>query len=148
MRHRTYRSGYPQAPLHVPALSRHLIKFAIVWLLVGLSGWSAAATWGGPRGPLALAAFHALTVGWLTQVVFGVAIWFFPKRRGDAPRGSEALGRAVLVALNLGVLVRLIAEPARGHAVWSDALVVVAGGLQTAAAVGFVLLMRGRIRGT
>lgn len=131
----------------MPALSRYLIKLAIVWLLVGLSGWSAAAAWGGPRGPLALASFHALTVGWLTQVVFGVAIWFFPKRRGDAPRGSETLGWAVLVALNLGVLIRLVAEPFRGATASPDALVVVAGALQTAAAIGFVGLMRGRIRG-
>jgi len=133
----------------MPLLTRLFVKLALLWLVVAMAA-QAAAAWTPPgattRG-LQVAAFHALAVGWLTQMVFGVAIWMFPKRKGDAPRGSDLLGRWVLLLLNVGVALRLAAEPVstRGGG-WAWAFVA-AGVAQLGAAIGFALLVRGRIRG-
>jgi uncharacterized protein involved in response to NO len=54
---------------------------------------------------------HLLTVGWLTQLIFGVAFWLFPTRTAR----STASPRLVWIAygaLNAGLLLRLACEPA------------------------------------
>ncbi len=54
---------------------------------------------------------HLLVLGWLTQLVFGVVYWMFPKFSVDAPRGSERLGWWTYGLLNVGLILRAIAEP-------------------------------------
>jgi quinol-cytochrome oxidoreductase complex cytochrome b subunit len=54
---------------------------------------------------------HLLVVGWLTQLIFGVAFWLFPKHPSAPPRGSDRLGWTCFVLLNLGLAIRLVAEP-------------------------------------
>lgn len=39
---------------------------------------------------------HLLVVGWITQVIFGVAYWMFPRHSRDTPRGSAGLVLRVL----------------------------------------------------
>jgi len=34
---------------------------------------------------------HMLVFGWLTQLIFGVVFWMFPKYSSERPRRSEAL---------------------------------------------------------
>lgn len=131
----------------MPPLTRTFVKLAILWLVAGLGATVAAQLGVSGARPLAVAGFHAMTMGWLTQMVFGVAIWMFPKRKGDLPRGSAQLGWAVLVALNLGVALRLATEPFATVSRAAEVGLVVALSLQLAAAVGFALLLRGRIRG-
>ena len=60
---------------------------------------------------------HLLVVGWLTQLIFGVAFWMFPKHPSAPPRGSDRLGWTCFVLLNIGLAIRLVAEPlqALGH---------------------------------
>jgi len=54
---------------------------------------------------------HLLVVGWITQMIFGVAYWMFPKDSAEAPRGNDRLAIAAYVCLNAGLLLRVIAEP-------------------------------------
>jgi hypothetical protein len=54
---------------------------------------------------------HLLVVGWLTQLIFGVALWLSAKHPGGKSRGSDALGWVTFLLLNLGLLLRLIGEP-------------------------------------
>ena len=54
---------------------------------------------------------HLLVVGWLTQLIFGVAFWLFPKYSSTHPRGNEQVGWASFALLNFGLLLRLIGEP-------------------------------------
>ena len=56
---------------------------------------------------------HLVTVGWLTNLIFGVAFWMFPRYTAESPRGSDALGWASYAGLNAGLLLRLIGEPAQ-----------------------------------
>ena len=55
---------------------------------------------------------HLLVVGWITQMIFGVAYWMFPKYSTEAPRGNDRLAIAAYVCLNAGLLLRVVAEPA------------------------------------
>ena len=54
---------------------------------------------------------HFLFIGWVTQIIMGVGYWMFPKYSKENPRGSEKLGWAVFVLLNLGLILRAIGEP-------------------------------------
>jgi hypothetical protein len=54
---------------------------------------------------------HLFIVGWVTQLIFGVAYWMFPKQSKAHPRGSARLGWGVLILLNLGLLLRAVGEP-------------------------------------
>lgn len=85
--------------------------------------------------------FHLLVVGWLTQLIFGVMHWMFPKASRERPRGNEQLMWAVYYALNLGLLLRAVAEPAL---VLSDAVVwgwvlVASAALQWGAGTAFII---------
>jgi len=84
---------------------------------------------------------HMLVVGWITQMIFGVAYWMFPKYSPETPRGNNTIAIATFVLLNTGLLVRVLAEPARA---WRpDAVpgwpLAVAGVAQALAGVGFAI---------
>lgn len=55
--------------------------------------------------------YHLLTIGWLTQLIFGVAVWMFPAATREQPHGNPRLTWLAYAALNAGLLLRLIAEP-------------------------------------
>lgn len=61
---------------------------------------------------LSPAYFHFFLLGWITQMIFGVGYWMFPIIDRQRLRGSEGLGWATFATLNLGLLLRLVAEPA------------------------------------
>jgi heme/copper-type cytochrome/quinol oxidase subunit 1 len=88
---------------------------------------------------------HLLVVGWLTQLIFGVAYWMFPRYSAERPRGSERLGWATFALLNLGLLLRGISEPwpsFRGR----DLLLISSALFQLFAAWAFVINTWPRVR--
>jgi len=101
----------------VPVLTRWMIKTSLVYLALALlvGVWQAAGVvfpglWTPPG--LRVVAFHLLAVGWLTLLIFGVALWMFPKFSLARPRGPEWLGWSGFGLLNAGLLARVVAEPA------------------------------------
>jgi heme/copper-type cytochrome/quinol oxidase subunit 1 len=89
---------------------------------------------------------HLLVVGWVTQVIFGVAYWMFPRFSAERPRGHESLGWAAFVLLNAGLLCRVVGEPlsALGHR--TGGWLVASAVLQLVAGWAFVLNTWPRIR--
>jgi hypothetical protein len=85
--------------------------------------------------------FHLLMVGWVTQLIFGVVYWMFPRYSKEKPRGSEGLAVATFVLLNLGLVCRVIGEPI--HSLWPAAvwgwLVALSAILQWVAGMMFVI---------
>ena len=136
----------------MPAVSRWLLRAGMLWLLAGLAGGVLVAA-GGPLGlPAAVAAagptaFHLLTVGWLTQLIFGVAHWMFPRASADRPRGREGLLWAALALLNAGLVLRVLAEPVAGLGGGGVPALALSGALQLAAAACFVANTWPRARG-
>jgi hypothetical protein len=114
----------------MPSLARWYIKTALLYLaaslLVGV--WIAAGRLleaGGPAQVLWPGYLHLLTVGWLTQLIFGVAYWLFPRHSKERPYGDTRLPALAYGGLNLGLLLRLVAEPAvvwQPSPAWSGAL--------------------------
>ena len=93
--------------------------------------------------------YHTLAVGWLTQLIAGVALWMFPALSRTRPRGDPRLGWLAYAALNGGLLVRVVAEP--WHAWQPKSLagyaLAVSALLQVAAIWALVALLWPRVRG-
>jgi hypothetical protein len=93
--------------------------------------------------------YHLLMLGWATQLIAGVALWMFPPLSRERPRGDERLGWFAYGALNGGLLLRAVAEPAQGLAprtLWGPALALAAL-LQVLAIWALVLALWPRVKG-
>ena len=99
----------------MPTLTRWFIKTSFVYLALALAVGLLLALQPIFRlttlGGLFPVYIHLLVFGWLTQLVFGVVYWMFPKYSTEKPRGNESLGWWTYVLLNVGLLLRAIAEP-------------------------------------
>jgi hypothetical protein len=128
----------------VPLLSRWFVRSALVALALGLALLVAITgrrplglpDWVATLDPVAL---HLLTVGWLTQMVFGVAFWMFPRYSAQRPRGSEPLGWVSWTGLNLGLALRVVGEPAAALGRPIAGVLLVSALLQLGAGIAFVL---------
>lgn len=137
----------------MPTLTRLYVKTALVYLVAGLLLALVFALAQVGTLPALLAAagpvyFHLFLVGWVTQLIMGIVFWMFPKQSREQPRGNERLALATYVLLNLGLLLRVIGEPA--HAVdpatlWG-ALLVASALLQWLAGAFFVANTWGRVK--
>src|SRR5690606_37993876 len=87
--HRKSTLGNPA----MPTLARLFIKTALVYLgaalLVGvvMAGGSFVG-FGGAYGMLWPVYLHLFVVGWLTELIFGVAYWLFPRHSRERPHGT------------------------------------------------------------
>ena len=100
----------------MPTLSRWFIKAGLVYTVLGLLMATlviAQPVLGLPPQLMSLRPvyLHLLMVGWVTQLIMGVAYWMFPKYSKESPRGSERLGWLIFILLNLGLIIRTIGEP-------------------------------------
>src|SRR5687768_12101771 len=116
----------------MPTISRVMIKAGLAYALAGMG---LSTLWliqrAQPLHPLLAfiqpTALHLIVVGWLTQMIFGVALWMFPPWSKATPRGPAVLTWSCFTLLNAGLLVRLFAEPLNSYApapVWGWALVL------------------------
>lgn len=126
----------------MPTLTRWFLKAALLYLLFALvAGILLALPLRNPLTGFFPAYFHMLTFGWLTQLIFGVAFWMFPKFNLAKPRGHEWLGWATFISFNVGLVLRIIAEPI--NAATPSALtgwtLVASALLQWLAGVGFAI---------
>ena len=98
----------------MPEHARWLIKTALVYFAVGIGlglvrAAQATGIVPGSQSALWLPQLHVITVGWLTQLIFGVAYWLFPRPEGSSI-GSPVVWVAYLM-LNTGLVIRLVCEP-------------------------------------
>ncbi len=136
----------------MPRLVRWYVKTAFLWLALALLLKAIAMFPAGASLPaITPVSWHALFVGWLTQLIFGIAHWMLPTKPGatkDRLRGSEGLMWAVFITLNIGLLLRVIAEPmqiVQPGSLWAT-LLIVSAWLQWLAAVEFVVNSWARAR--
>jgi hypothetical protein len=92
--------------------------------------------------------FHLFLVGWVTQLIFGVVYWMFPKHSLEKPRGSERLAWTTYLLLNLGLLLRAVSEPlhALNPSLPSGWMLALSALLQLAAGVVFLGNTWGRVK--
>jgi len=89
---------------------------------------------------------HLLVFGWLTQLIFGVAIWLFPRDPRAPDRSSSSPGWVCYWCFNLGLILRAVGEPARAGGYNTGPALAVAAVLQLAAAWIFVLIVWPRVK--
>lgn len=144
----------------MPTLTRWYLKSALAWLaLAGLAG--AALTLRPLLGrPPVLAALqpvlaalqpvqvHMWMVGWVTQLIFGIAHWLFPKPEPASALRGERLGWLTWLALNAGLALRVVGEPlvAGRPGAAAGGLVALSAVLQPLAAWLFVAAIWPRVR--
>ena len=98
----------------MPTITRTFIKTSLVYFVLALLAdvWLAGPVFDVATIPgLRPVQFHLLAVGWLTQLIIGVAIWMFPKYSREEPRGNETLLWATYGLLNAGLILRVAGEP-------------------------------------
>ena len=136
----------------MPPLTRWFVRSALAWLLLALAGGILLATGVAPRIPgtevvLPYPTYiHLVTVGWLSNLIFGVALWLFPRYTAEQPRGSDALGWASYAGLNAGLLLRLVGEPAQLAGAGGRSLLLLSAGLQLLGGWAFVLNIWPRVK--
>ena len=130
----------------MPPITRLFVKTSLLYLVAALLAGVLLAL----RSTLDLPAiaggltpvyFHLFMVGWVTQIIAGVAYWMFPKRSRERPRGYDGLAWATFWLLNVGLLLRVVAEPAQTVNAWPGWgwLIVAAALLQWLGGIAFVI---------
>ena len=134
-------------------LVRRFIKTGVAFLFTGLilGGWMLVrrelyGIWPNPQ--LVSAHAHAVLVGFVMFIIFGVALWLFPRPAKDDNRYSPRRAGAAYWILTVATASRFVAEAARA---WVDsrvlAWVVVLGGLgQIIGIAVYFWMMWSRIR--
>lgn len=93
--------------------------------------------------------FHLFMLGWITQLIFGVVYWMFPKYSRSRPHGNESLWHATFWLLNVGLVLRMVSEPMQtisDQPIWGWGLAFSAT-LQWTAGMIFVFNTWGRVKG-
>lgn len=133
----------------MPKLTRWFLRAAIVNLVAALVlgvllVFPATQPAFGGFGPVYI---HLLVVGWATQMIFGVAIWMFPRRDPAVDHGGAWLGATCFVTTNAGLLLRAITEPAvaRAPSELAAAGLTLAALLQLVAVLTFAVLAWPRV---
>lgn len=136
----------------MPTLTRWLVKTSFVYLALALIAGLLLAVQSTFTSALPGGLFpvyiHLFVLGWLTQLIFGVVFWMFPKYSADRPRRSETLGWWTYGLLNVGLLLRVIAEPIEsvqpnGLSGWT---LVLSAAIQFVAGLLFVVNSWGRVK--
>jgi len=137
----------------MPPLTRWFIKTSLVYFVLALTVGLLLAIQGVSSLLVALTGMfpvyiHLLVEGWLTLLIMGVVYWMFPKYSRDRPRGSEALGWATYILVNIGLILRVISEPVNTQQpapLW-DWLLVLAAMLQWSGGMVFVANTWNRVK--
>lgn len=121
----------------MPPISRYLIRASLVNFVAGSV---AGVLWTFAIVPQPVY-YHLLVFGWVTQMIMGVSIWMFPQRKKEGAPGLLIL----LVAVNVGLILRIIGETAP-PGTWGMSPVLVASGLlQWIAAFMYVVIIWRRV---
>ncbi len=139
----------------MPLVPRLFVKTGILYLVLAfilgavLLGLEAA----GRSAPFVIGIEHShmAFVGWLVNTVIGVALWLLPLNRRAFPQSQgrypESLAVGAFVALNVGLPIRLIAEPlhASHGTPATSALLVLSAVLQVGAIVATAWIVWQRV---
>jgi hypothetical protein len=137
----------------MPTLARYFIKSGMIYFVMGLLLATVVMAQPVFNLPTNIALLrptylHLLTVGWITQLIVGVAYWMFPKYTKENPRASERLGWAIFFLLNTGIILRAIGEPlvALYPTLGAGWLLAISGVTQLLGGWGFIINTWSRVK--
>lgn len=135
----------------MPTLTRWFLRAAMLHLVAALVLGIALVVpddaWLARLGGLSPVYIHLLVVGWATQMIFGVAIWMFPRRNPALAHDAGRLGWFCFWTTNAGLLLRAWFEHAAvAHpSGFSSAGLLAAALLQLLSVLSFVVLAWPRV---
>lgn len=95
----------------MPLISRTFIKSGMIYFLLSMIA-GVLLELGQVGIPALLPLFwHMLTLGWITQIIFGVSLWMYPGRKREEGFRAQKWNWLNFYSLNAGLLLRIIAEP-------------------------------------
>jgi hypothetical protein len=140
----------------MPRITRIFIKTALAYfvaamvlgLLLAVRPLLPNQSWLGFLGGVWPVYWHLFMLGWVTQLIIGVAYWMFPRFSRAQPRGRNGLAWTTYTLLNAGLLLRAIAEPQlmRPPAALWGVLVAIAALLQWGGGMAFVANTWARVK--
>ncbi|GAB4415513.1 MAG: hypothetical protein Kow002_00690 [Anaerolineales bacterium] len=133
----------------MPTITRWFVKTSLVMLVLALLIGVYQQIPGLPKQGYFPVYLHLLAFGWLTQLIFGIAVWMLPKFTSEKPRGYEWINWLTYISLNFGLLLRFIFEPLYGseRLAWSGVGLILAAILQWLAGVLFAGQAWFRVKG-
>ncbi len=93
----------------MPAVTRWALRTALLCAAVAMLAGVLLVWPGAPSLPYPTY-LHLFTVGWLSNLIFGVAHWMFPRASAERPRGDVRLAWAGWALLNAGLVLRVVGE--------------------------------------
>lgn len=125
----------------MPLITRLFIKSGLIFFLIALvTGVALQAELLNFDGITPLF-WHALMVGWITQIIMGVSMWMFPGRIKEESFKNQRWGWLTYGFLNAGLALRFLAEPFVNtpEAVIWEILLVVSAVFQLIAVMTYVI---------
>jgi hypothetical protein len=96
----------------MPKVTRLFIKSGLVYLFLGIIMAFVAELPQVNTGVLLLPVYwHMIVIGWVTQVIMGVSIWMFPRRKRSREKIESVPALLSFWTLNSGLILRFTAEP-------------------------------------
>lgn len=132
----------------MPRIARVFIKTGLIYFLASLLlGLAAEFNWLHFPGMVPLF-WHLLMVGWITQIIFGVSMWMFPGRTREEGFKAQLWGWLTYIFLNVGLLLRVVAEPAIYIVMGTTwrVLIVISAVSQVVAALTYIIELWPRIQ--
>ncbi len=126
----------------MPPVTRWFIKSGMIWFVLGVTLALITELPTGLSSSLLLPIYwHMLVLGWITQIIMGVSIWMFPRKKRNQKKEQSSLTIWVFFLLNSGLIIRFLSEPFLPlftNSTVVPTVVVVSGILQVAAIVLFI----------
>jgi hypothetical protein len=89
---------------------------------------------------------HILLVGSFLQLIMGVSLWMFPRKKEPPHITGEEEGLPLYIMLNLGVLLRSFSEPWAFTKDLAYYVSLMGTGIQVISIIYFIVLIWGRVR--
>ncbi len=96
----------------MPRITRWFIKSGMIYLFLGIVLAFLSELPFIQSGTLLLPVYwHMIVIGWITQIIMGVSIWMFPRKRRDRKKTETFAAIASFWSLNAGLIIRFLSEP-------------------------------------
>lgn len=96
----------------MPRITRWFIKSGMIYLFLGIVLAFLSELPYIQSGSLLLPVYwHMIVIGWITQIIMGVSIWMFPRKRRDRKKTETFTAIASFWSLNAGLIIRFLSEP-------------------------------------
>ena len=135
----------------MPTLTRWYVKSSLFYFILAVIfgiGIKAGFTETSQFSKFTPVYYHLFMVGWVTQLIFGISFWMFPRYTREKPRGNETLAWISFVLLNIGLLLRTFTEPLliSNPSQFLRSIVLFASIFQWLAGIGYIIYIWNRIK--